>query len=453
MTAPGLVIAAPRTGSGKTMLTLGIAAALRRQGQKVSCFKVGPDFIDRDFLAAAAGRVAFNLDPFAMRLETLAQLAGEAGEGADLVLGEGAMGLFDGASDGTGSTGDLASLLALPVVLVVDASGTGASIAALIEGFLRFREDVEIVGIILNRVGSSRHGRLLRAACDERFSTPILGMVPELTALRLPSRHLGLVQAAECAELEQRLEAAAAVTGDHLDLGRLVRLARPPALVAFGSAAPPLPPLGQRVAIARDEAFGFLYPHVLGGWRRAGAEVTFVSPLAGQAVPADADAVFLPGGYPELHAGRIAGAERFFASLGAVVARGGAVYGECGGYMALGTGLVDGNGERHAMAGLLPIETSFAQPARRLGYRRIELVRATPLGAAGDRFRGHEFHYAREIRNHAPPLFRATDATGAVLQDHGAVAGRVMGSFLHLIDREAPAAAPSAALASTRVSL
>jgi cobyrinic acid a,c-diamide synthase len=436
MTASGLVIAAPATGSGKTVITLAIAAALRRRGRTVSCFKVGPDYLDPRFLAAASGRVAGNLDPFAMRPETLAQAVDTAAMGADLLLGEGVMGLFDGAADGTGSTGDLAALLALPVILVVDAKAMGASVAALIQGFLRFREEVEVAGIILNRVAGERHAKILRRACDDAFATPILGLVPEIQGLRLPSRHLGLVQAGEHPALDHYLAAAAATAEHHLDLERLLRLARLPGLAGFGQATVPLPPLGQRLAVARDQAFGFLYPHVLAGWRAAGAEISFLAPLADEPVPADADALFLPGGYPELHAGAIAAASRFLGSVRRLAARGGAIYGECGGYMALGTGLVDAEGGRHAMAGLLPVETSFAQRKLQLGYRRIQLLASTPFGPAGSRFHGHEFHYAGETRNTGPPLFRAGDATGAEPCDHGAVAGRVMGSFLHLIDRE-----------------
>jgi cobyrinic acid a,c-diamide synthase len=200
--------------------------------------------------------------------------------------------------------------------------------------------------------------------------------------------------------------------------------------------AQPLPPLGQRIAVARDVAFAFTYPAMLEGWRSAGAELTLFSPLADEPPAADVDAVFLPGGYPELHAGRLAGNQRFLAGL-AAAARGGAViYGECGGYMVLGRGLVDASGARHAMAGLLPLETSFAERRRQLGYRQARLAAAGPLGKAGAAFRGHEYHYATITEEGAGmPLFAAADADGSDLGTTGRVSERVMGSFLHLVDR------------------
>ena len=211
MSAPGVIIAAPSSGSGKTVITLALLRAFRRRGVAVGSFKVGPDYIDPMFHARASGRASVNLDSWAMRLETLAALADDTAAGVDLVVGEGVMGLFDGAADGQGSTADLASLLDLPVVLVVDAGGMGASVVALIEGFMRHRDDVEVAAVLFNRVGSDRHGALLRQACDDRFAQPVLGCLPSDPELELPERHLGLVQAEEITELEPRLDRAAAI--------------------------------------------------------------------------------------------------------------------------------------------------------------------------------------------------------------------------------------------------
>lgn len=437
MSAPALLVAAASSGSGKTMVTLGLLAALKRRGLAVASFKTGPDYIDPAFHARITGRPCFNLDSWAMRVEVLAGLFEETARGADVVIGEGVMGLFDGAPDGRGSTADLAVLLGIPVLLVVEAQRLGQSAAAVVEGFVRFREDVEVAGVLFNRVAGEGHFALLREAVEARSSIPVVGFLPRDPALELPERHLGLVQAAEIARAVDAAAARAAeLVEAHVDLDRLLRLARPPALAALGPPPLQIPPPGQHVAVARDEAFGFVYESVLEGWRRAGAHVSFFSPLRDEAPGITADAVVLPGGYPELHAGRIAAATRFLDGLRRAAARGAFVYGECGGYMVLGRHLTDRDGIVRPMAGLLPVSTSFARPRLHLGYREAVLAADTPLGAAGTRYAGHEFHFAREIERGGEPLFASVrDARGRELGPAGVRVGRVAGSFLHLIDR------------------
>ena len=436
----GLLIAAPASGSGKTLVTLALLRHFRNAGLAVGSIKVGPDYIDPAFHRAASGRPCFNLDNWAMRPTTLAATLARAAAGVELILGEGVMGLFDGAGpEGLGSTASLAAATGWPVVLVVEARGMGASAAALIEGFLGHRPAsgiaAPIAGVVFNRVGGPGHADLLRAACAG-LPVPVLGCLRRRDGLVLPERHLGLVQAAEHADLEAFLEAAAAAVAEDLDIEALAELARPAALVPAGEAGPPLPPLGQRIAVARDPAFAFAYPAILEAWRAAGAELGFFSPLGDEAPDPAAEAVYLPGGYPELQAGRLAGNRRFLEGLRAAAVRGAAVYGECGGYMVLGRALTDAEGQSHAMAGLLPVATSFAAPRLSLGYRAVTQVDATPLGPAGAAFRGHEFHYAVLSAAEAPaPPFRARDAAGRDLGPLGARAGRVFGSFVHLIDR------------------
>jgi cobyrinic acid a,c-diamide synthase len=262
---------------------------------------------------------------------------------------------------------------------------------------------------------------------------PCLGCLPKSESLALPSRHLGLVQAGEHDGLEATIDAAADWLAPAVDLDGLAGLARP-APLDTAAAGPPLPPLGQRIAVARDDAFAFAYPLVLEGWRAAGAEVETFSPLADEAPSARADAVYLPGGYPELHAGRLAANAGFLEGLRAAARRGAWVFGECGGYMTLGQGLVDAAGTRHAMAGLLDLETSFAAPRLHLGYRTLTLAGGGPLGPAGTALSGHEFHYARTLREAGAAFARAGDAAGADRGQTGLRAGTVAGSFLHLID-------------------
>jgi len=434
----GLILAAPASGSGKTLLTAGLLRHLRERGRRVVAAKAGPDYIDPTFHEAASGAASINLDPWAIRPATLAGLVSALEAAADIVLCEGVMGLFDGTGpDGeTGSTAALARLTGWPVVLVVDARHQGPSVAALVAGFDRHDPGLRLAGIAFNRVAGARHRAVLEAAMARHLpGLPCLGSLPQDQELALPERHLGLVPAGERSSAEAVIARAARAVSAGLDIDRLVALARPSTLAA---AAPdvPLPPIGRRIAVARDDAFLFAYPAVLEGWRRQGAELSFFSPLADEMPDRAADAIYLPGGYPELHAGRLAAAERFVAGLRRAAAAGTTIYGECGGYMALGESLTDGDGRAHRMAGLLPVSTSFAERRLHLGYRAATVIGAGPLGPTGARFRGHEFHYATTIAaGAAAPLFALADASGNDLGASGLRRGSVMGSFIHLIDR------------------
>lgn len=409
---PGLILAAPSSGAGKTTATLGLLRALRDRGVDVRGAKSGPDYIDPRFHAAASGAPCPNLDAWAMPPAMIAGLA--AGPG--LLLIEGAMGLFDGAPpEGRGAVADLARQMRLPVVLVVDAARMAQSVGPLVAGFAAHDPKVTVAGVILNRVGSDRHAAMLRAACP----LPVLGVVPRDAGLSVPSRHLGLVQAEERADLDAFLDHAGAVMAAHIDLDALVACAAP----LPEAEAPVIAPPAQRLAVAKDAAFAFAYPHLLDGWHRAGAEILTFSPLADEAAPG-ADLIYLPGGYPELHAGRLAGNAAFLASL-----RDRPVYGECGGYMVMGDGLVDADGTRHAMAGLLRLETSFAARKLHLGYRHLHGEHGPMAGG----WSGHEFHYATTLRADGPPLFDATDAEGTALPPMGLRAGLASGSFAHVI--------------------
>jgi cobyrinic acid a,c-diamide synthase len=436
----GLVIAAPASGSGKTLVTAGLLHHLRRQGWRVAAAKAGPDFIDPTFHALASGMPCLNLDPWAMRPATLAAAVARLEAAGELVLCEGVMGLFDGTGAGgeEGSTAELARITGWPVVLVVEARGQGASVAALLRGFVGHRADIAFAGVVFNNVAGERHRGLLAAAAARHLpDLAVLGALPADPALALPSRHLGLVPAAENDAAERVIDRAAAAIGTALDIDRLLAAARPAILAHGDYAGIAIPPLGQRIAVACDDAFRFAYPAVLDGWRHAGAELMLFSPLAGEAPPPAADAVYLPGGYPELWAGQLSAAGGFIAGLRAAARAGKPVYGECGGYMVLGEALIDFEG-RHPMAGLLPLETSFAERRLHLGYRCAKLLRETALGAAGCHFRGHEFHYATTVRENGEPLWATTDAAGADLGCCGLRRGSVFGSFIHLIDAENP---------------
>ncbi len=426
----GLVVAAPSSGSGKTVVTLGLLRAMKRRGTAIMSAKAGPDYIDPKFHAAATGADCVNLDPWAMRPQQVQNLYHSIRQQSEIVLIEGMMGLFDGAADGTGSAADLSVSLGLPVVLIVDVSGQSQSVAALVRGFMQHRSDVTIAGVILNRVGSVRHETMLRQALAE-LDVAVLGAVPRDNRLFLPSRHLGLVQAGEHGELEGFLDTASRIVGDAVDLDGIC------AVAGVGHPAPTgkprqLTPLGQRTAVACDEAFAFAYPHVLTAWRNEGCELSWFSPLKNEAPAGDADSVYLPGGYPELHAKLLSANEDFLGGLRGAAAAGKKIYGECGGYMVLGRGLTDAEGASHVMAGLLPLETSFAHRKLHLGYRRATPLASFPWEGV---LAAHEFHYASIVaEGDAQPLFATEDATGESKGQAGLVVGTVGGSFMHVVD-------------------
>ncbi len=396
-------------------------------GYKIAPAKTGPDYIDPGFLARAAGGPAINLDPWAMDAATLKGRAWGHADGYDTLIVEGVMGLFDAALDGRGSTADLAATLDLPVILVIDCDRQAQSIAALVHGFKTFRPDVGLAGVILNKVASEKHETMLRAALSS-IGMPCLGAIPRRSDLALPERHLGLVLADEVEEIDAFLARAGAVMTTHIDFRLLGAIASP---VHRAAQQPALPPLGQRIAIAHDAAFAFVYPHLLGHWHAQGAELTFFSPLADEAPAPDADAVLLPGGYPELHGARLGAGTNFLQGLMAARDRDALIYGECGGFMVLGQTLTDKNGDTHQMAGLLPVETRIDRPRRVLGYRR--LTHASPLPWPNDLL-AHEFHYSSADLGEGEPLFSATDAVGAELNPMGLRHGRVMGSYAHIIE-------------------
>lgn len=420
----GLIVSAVRSGAGKTTVALGLMRAFARRGLSVQPYKCGPDYIDPAFHAVAAGRPSYNLDSWAMSRGMLADLV--ARHPADLAVTEGVMGLFDGAG-GRGGTADVAATLGWPVVLVLDVKGQIETAAAVAAGCASFRDDLGIAGVILNRVASARHLAMIEPAF-ERAGIKLFGGLANDGRFALPERHLGLVQAVETVDLEARLDAIADALEKALPIDAIRHAARPAKLVE--PAAEGLRPPGQRIAVARDRAFSFLYPHLLDQWRSAGAEILPFSPLADEAPSPGADAIWLPGGYPELHAGRLAANARFLDGLRRAAVP---IHGECGGYMVLGQGLEDAEGRRHAMAGLLQLETSFAQRRLHIGYRRARLKSDCVLGSAGTEIMGHEFHYARTLSIGDEPLVDCRDVSGAAVPEAGARRGRVSGTFFHAI--------------------
>ena len=456
---PGLIMAAPASGSGKTLVTLSLLHHLRQTGHHVMAGKVGPDYIDSAFHTMVSGRPCLTLDPWAMRASSLAAAVALAEqEPTDLILVEGVMGLFDGAKNGSGSTADLAQKLGWPVILIVDVRGQAASVAALVHGFHSYRPGLQLAGVICNYVGSAHHAKQIQQSLSS-LAVPLLGCIPRHPDLHLPDRHLGLIPAREHPNLTDFLDKAARQIAKAVAIPKLIAVARSIAhdsnsaqpsqkgsarsktcAPSISGLNPPIPPLGQRIAVASDLAFQFTYPHILMGWRMAGVEIIPFSPLADEVPDCEADAIFIPGGYPELHAGKLSGSEIFRISMQKAAARNKVIYGECGGYMILGQFLIDAQHIAHPMLALLPISTSFADRRLCLGYRRLSLRTDNPLGAKGTTYRGHEFHYARELQEKpsmAASVFTVHDSAGETMSDAGCQKGTVFGSFLHLIDSEA----------------
>ena len=426
----GILISAPSSGTGKTTVMLGLLRAFSDMGLRVQPFKSGPDYIDPAFHHAAARKASFNLDSWGMDEGLMNTIVAE-GEDADIAIAEGSMGLYDGVAtkgaSGFGSSAETAVRFGWPVILVVDVSGQAQSAAATALGFMNYMPDLPFGGVILNRVASPRHERLARLGM-EQAGIKVLGVLPRRGDLALPERHLGLIQAIEHPDLEQAISNYASFLSEHVDLEAI-------RAVAQGTNAPKVGrlvrPPAQRIALARDAAFSFTYPHLLKAWRSEGAEILPFSPLNDDLVP-DADLVWLPGGYPELHAGTLAGANRFLTSLREHAATK-PIHGECGGYMALGTTLIDKEGVAHKMAGLLGVVTSYEKRKFHLGYRQAVLQEAVLGYQRGSRLRGHEFHYSTILEEPDSPLAQVTDADGNLVSETGSLRGHVSGTFFHMI--------------------
>jgi cobyrinic acid a,c-diamide synthase len=445
----GLVIAAAGSGSGKTTVSLGLMAALRRRGWRVAPFKVGPDFIDPGHHARAAGTPSRNLDGWMLPQETNRNIFRQAARSADVAVVEGVMGLFDG-FDGRseeGSTAQMAKWLGLPVLLVVDARSMARSAAALVQGFERFDPQLRFAGVLFNRVGSPRHLEYLRQALEGQVAMDFLGGLPREDALAIPERHLGLHTAEDHPLGPDRLARLASLVEDHVDLERLVR-ALPEVRGDNGGECPPDPGFAQpprvRLGVARDAAFCFYYPDNLDLLARAGADLVTFSPLNDTDLPPGLAGLYLGGGYPELHARRLAQNSGMRAAIGRAGRAGMPIYAECGGLMYLCRELDPGEGARWPMCGRFPFGVRMLARRRALGYREVRLTSGTLLGPAGACLRGHEFHYSEIAESAAgvDTVYRIAPRRGdSGGTPEGYRVGNTVGSYVHLHFGSFPAAA------------
>ena len=429
-----LVIAGVASGVGKTTIVMALCAAWRARGLAVQPFKAGPDYIDPSYHRQAAGRVSRNLDSFLLEPPVLRALFTGAAARADLALVEGMMGLYDG-RDGTtetGSTAEVAKLIAAPVVVVLDVSAQSRTAGAVALGCIRYDPALRIAGFILNRVGSETHARWASTAVEAATGLPVLGAVPRDATLRLPERHLGLVPMAEHALPDHYLERLVALAERHVALDRLREIADGAAVVAddatpLGERRPPF----TRIAIARDAAFNFYYEDSLELLERAGAELVPFSPLADPGLPDGISGLYVGGGFPELHARELSMNQAMRSSISVAAARGVRIVAECGGLMYLARALTDPAGTRHEMVGLVPVETAMRTERLTLGYRTATARRSNPLLERGETVRAHEFHYS-ELAGAVDDGHVAFEVAERPGVGSGYATGRLLASYLHL---------------------
>lgn len=431
---PLIVVAGTGSGVGKTSLALGLVASLRRRGLRVQTFKVGPDYLDPTYLARASGRPCYNLDGWMTGRDYVEALAARAVRDADAAVVEGVMGLYDGAAmtDSGGSTAEIARWLDAPVLLLVNAHGAARSVAAVVHGFVTFRDAPRIAGVVANHAGSERHGAGLRQALSGAGLPPLVGAIPRNGWPSLPSRHLGLTTADDRVLTDAMLSELADACERHLDLDAILSVKWSPRAVV---SPPPKTASVARVGVAMDEAFHFYYRDNLDLLEQAGVVPVPFSPLRDAALPAGLDALWLGGGYPEEHAAALSGNEAMLRSIREFARGGHAIYAECGGLMYLAESVSDREGETWPMAGILPAKVRMLPRLKRLGYAEVTLREACLWGPAPARLRGHEFHYSEMEANAAPEGWRC--AYDVAYRDgpprpEGFWNGRVLASYVHL---------------------
>ncbi len=439
----GLVITALRGGAGKTIISVGLIAALKGLGNAIAPFKKGPDYIDAGWLALAAGRPCYNLDTFLIPPPLITHSYLTHSQNTDYAVVEGNRGLYDGIDlDGTTSTAELAKLLNLPVILCIDSTKTTRTTAATVLGCMHFDEAVRIEGVVLNRVAGPRHESVARRNIEHYCGIPVLGAIPKLGRQSFPERHMGLVPTPEHGWAQTSIEAASEMAAKYLDLKALLAIAdkktTPPidadahqTVAASHANDEPAPPV--RIGVLRDSAFQFYYPENIAALEKAGAQIVWLSPFTDAALP-PVDGLYIGGGFPETHAEKLAEQKHFRRDIKTAVEAGMPIYAECGGLMYLGEALVL-EGQSHPMAGVLPIVFGFAKRPQGHGYTVIEIDGDNPYYDQGDEIRGHEFHYSQVLKCDAGPedlVFKMKRGEGIVNKRDGLCYKNVLATYSHI---------------------
>jgi cobyrinic acid a,c-diamide synthase len=448
-TVPRLMISAARGGLGKTTLSLGIIAAWRKRGRQVAVFKKGPDFIDAGWLGVAAGKHCYNLDMFMMEQDRIELSFTDHTAGADAAIIEGNRGLYDGVDEsGTYSTARLAKLLKTPVILIVDGTKASATVAAVVLGLQHYDADVLIGGIILNNVSSGRHENVVRKAIAASSGIPVVGVVPKHGHGEFPERHMGLTPFHEHPEVDQAIDASAAIAEKHLDLEALWKVAcTAPAIEVRGNTKIQSPVRKEDrvvVGVIRDRAFQFYYPDNLEELERHGALIKEINALHDRKLPDDIDALYIGGGFPETQAAELAANHGFCLSLKAAAENGMPIYAECGGLIYLGRSLTVG-GERYAMTTVLPLDFVLEKRPQAHGYTILETCGNSTFLEKGTTIRGHEFHYSRVVNlDDLPPIaYDVIRGSGIDGKTDGIVYKNVLASYTHLHALGTPEWAPA----------
>ena len=431
---PRVVIAAPMSGSGKTTVVTGLLAAMRAHGVKAQSYKIGPDYIDPGYHSLASGRPAHNLDAWLVSKERLADIFISTMADADVAVIEGVMGLYDGGKNGVSSTAEIAKLLKAPVLLVVNAKSMGESAAALVMGFRQYDPEVNLAGVILNRLGSDTHRAMIEEAL-EKMGVPVFGAIKRNDAMTMPERHLGLVPVEENARERETVEEIGRVVGSSVDIERVIALTKTAPPIEEGRGFSEAVKSKATIAVARDEAFSFYYPESLAVLRQKGAEIVFFSPLHDKELP-EAEGLILGGGFPEMFAKELYENESMRSSIKAAAEKGMPIYAECGGFMYLMRRVTDFDGNSFPMLGVIPGEVVMNKKLQTVGYVSAEMMRDTVLGAKGTVLRGHEFHFSSECEPEPgadyPRAFTFRKTRNPAPYPAGYAKGNILGSYLHL---------------------
>ena len=450
---PGIIIAGLRGGSGKTIISLGITAAWKEKGYKVSPFKKGPDYIDAGWLSKAAGRPCYNLDTFLCTPPVVQRSYQENSINSDIAVVEGNRGLYDGIDiEGSTSTSELAKLLNLPVLLVLDCTKTTRTMAALLMGCMTFDPDINICGVILNRVAGKRHEGKVRATIERFCQIPVFGAVPKLKAADFPERHMGLLTSEEHSFSDQAIQAAAKVAGDTIDLDDLYQTVMDENKRTEPESTPKMPssPVDLTgsdpvtIGIIRDSAFQFYYPDNIDALEKLGAKIVFISPLNETRIP-PVHAIYMGGGFPETHASQLAHNLDFRENLKRLSEKGLPIYAECGGLIFLGQSICL-NGQEYPMSGILPIKFGLSKRPQGHGYTQVRVVNENPFYKTGQILKGHEFRYSSVLEIDYQDLemaFEMERGKGILEKKDGFFKHNTFGTYTHIHALGTPSWAPS----------
>ena len=426
---PRIIIAATQSGSGKTTITTGLLAALKNRGLNVQSYKIGPDYIDTGWHELASGKISHNLDSWLVGKDKLKEIFTATSSGADISIIEGVMGLYDGGRGGISSTAEISKLINAPVVLVIDAKSMGTSAAAVALGFREFDKSINLAGVILNRLGSDSHKKMVVDALND-LGIKCFGAIKRNDEFILPERHLGLVPTTESNSLNV-IEKICAAVETQVDIDALITLAENSAPLTpspiFHFPSPLI-----TIAVARDEAFSFYYGESLRELEKLGAEIVFFSPLNDETLPENISGLIIGGGFPEMFAARLEQNKKIRADIFNAAQSGLPIFAECGGFMYLMRELIDFDGKSFEMCGAIDGSATMTNKLQTVGYVEAEILKDCALGRAGDKIRAHEFHFSKELKSSSENIFKCKRMRTGAEYFAGTAIKNLVASYLHI---------------------